>query len=229
MRPESERPRYGGSDRLPWFPPAAPRAGGYEAVVNADITQTEALRDALGADREPFDGLVSVSTMFWMGFPDDEGPPLPGEKELGVDCFRGLARRVLKPGAIALIMTAGWYQVGHAFDSALKSTLKDDLYVIRRGCAVTHARAAGTLIDLPFYEALHNYKPTRETEIAILDEVELAMDHNNIAPDLRAATRAVSVVPTFERYMDSPHSSPFWLVKCDRAAAQKAIALSDLF
>ena len=224
---------HGGAPRLPWFPPAAPARGGYERVVNADITDARALAAALdvaGAGR--YDALVSCSTMFWMGFPGDaDDEPLGAdEKELGAACLRGLAAAVLKPRAVALVMTAGWYDWGHAFDEAIRGELLRDWLVLRRGCMVFHARSSGELVDLPFYCHLKSFRPIPpETERVILDEVELAMDYNDVAPELRDATRLVSVAPTFEKYLDRCGAGPFWLIRHDPPAAQQAVAESDLF
>ena len=183
-----------------------------------------------GAGR--YDALVSCSTMFWMGFPGDaDDEPLGAdEKELGAACLRGLAAAVLKPRAVALVMTAGWYDWGHAFDEAIRGELLRDWLVLRRGCMVFHARSSGELVDLPFYCHLKSFRPIPpETERVILDEVELAMDYNDVAPELRDATRLVSVAPTFEKYLDRCGAGPFWLIRHDPPAAQRAVAESDLF
>ena len=223
---------YGGSPRLPWYPPAPPRAGGYDRVVNFDITDAEGLaRELRVGDRGRYDLLVSVSTLFWMGFPGDsaDGPLPDDEKELGADCLRGLAAHVLKPGAAALVMTAGWYDWGHALDEALRDgDLKEDFLVLRRGAMAFHAKANGTVIDLPFYRSLPRFKPPPSTERVILDEVDLAMDYEGVAPELRDATRFISIKPTFERYMTRPSSGPFWLLRHDPAAARRALASSDV-
>ncbi|KAH8072898.1 hypothetical protein JL720_10985 [Aureococcus anophagefferens] len=170
--------------------------------------------------------------MFWMGFPGDaDDEPLGAdEKELGAACLRGLAAAVLKPRAVALVMTAGWYDWGHAFDEAIRGELLRDWLVLRRGCMVFHARSSGELVDLPFYCHLKSFRPIPpETERVILDEVELAMDYNDVAPELRDATRLVSVAPTFEKYLDRCGAGPFWLIRHDPPAAQQAVAESDLF
>ena len=102
--------------------------------------------------------------------------------------------------------------------------------MLRRGCMVFHARSSGELVDLPFYCHLKSFRPIPpETERVILDEVELAMDYNDVAPELRDATRLVSVAPTFEKYLDRCGAGPFWLIRHDPPAAQQAVAESDLF
>ena len=70
---------------------------------------------------------------------------------------------------------------------------------------------------------------TKATERAVLDECDLAMEYNNIAPELRQATKLVSVLPTLEKYADRPHSGPFWLLKRDAVLATAAIASSEVF
>ena len=47
--------------------------------------------------------------------------------------------------------------------------------------------------------------------------------------ELRDATRLVSVAPTFEKYLDRCGAGPFWLIRHDPPAAQRAVAESDLF
>ena len=163
-----------------------------------------------------------------MGFPDDEAPPEPGEKELGTECFLGLCS-LLKPGAVILVSTAGWPNESHPFHDALHETLVDDFLVLRRGCLAHHARAAGALIDLPFYEAPKHFRMPTHTETVILDECDLAVEYHGISPELRHATKLVSVLPTLEAYCDKPRSGPFWLLKKDRAGAQKALRASEMF
>ncbi|KAH8059129.1 hypothetical protein JL722_5683 [Aureococcus anophagefferens] len=85
---------HGGAPRLPWFAPAAPARGGYERVVNADITDARALAAALdvaGAGR--YDALVSCSTMFWMGFPGDaDDEPLGADEKSSAPRASGASR-----------------------------------------------------------------------------------------------------------------------------------------
>lgn len=200
---------HGGSPRRPWFPPAPPAAGGYAKVYETDLTDGGAVRRALDGAR--FDALVSVSTLFWMGFPSDDGPAAPSEVELGDAVWETLRRDALRRGAVAIVMTAGYHNFGHPFDTALEKDAT--LRVLRRGCLVSHARAQYAIIDLPIDGNIATFAPPPATRRTVLDEVDLAMEGRRVPTLLRNATRAVSVGPTLARHSARPPMGPFWVVR----------------